>query len=283
MKNSLIKYFQLFKSSHYLKVTAIVLLILAIPITVLIAQQQQEIRQRASEPVTSPYPTTEIGFTPDSLQIAPTQFAVTNLWLHTPESITGVNLMITFTPLFADIISFTPSTAFDSVVKNTIVRVSSTFGALYITLVNTNGLPPTGNIQLGTLSVKGISSGTSTINIGNQQLTALGKTDAVTNVTKYYTKVVVALPTNTPTPNPTNTPTPVPPTATPTSTPTPVILTGDINADGFIDILDFNTWRDEFIGIRTTKLSDLNHDATIDLLDFNIWRNAFNPSPTGSQ
>ncbi len=75
----------------------------------------------------------------------------------------------------------------------------------------------------------------------------------------------------TPSASPTQTPVP---TIAATNTPIPVV--GDANGDGLVNILDYNIWRDEFLGILTTKKSDFNHDSIIDLLDFNIWRNAFN-------
>ncbi|MBI2443333.1 MAG: hypothetical protein HYV40_05525 [Candidatus Levybacteria bacterium] len=63
------------------------------------------------------------------------------------------------------------------------------------------------------------------------------------------------------------------PSGIPSPTPTP--LTGDINKDGKVDLLDFNIWRDEFLGDVTTKQSDLNSDGKVDLLDFNIWLSAY--------
>ncbi len=95
-------------------------------------------------------------------------------------------------------------------------------------------------------------------------------------------------PTRTPTPTPTRTPTPIPPTATPTSTPVPptatptltptptiVILAEDFDRNGRIEILDFNLWKDEYLGIKTSKLSDADHNGTIELLDFNKWRDVY--------
>ncbi|MBI2442403.1 MAG: right-handed parallel beta-helix repeat-containing protein [Candidatus Levybacteria bacterium] len=61
----------------------------------------------------------------------------------------------------------------------------------------------------------------------------------------------------------------------PTPTATPVSIVGDINKDGRVDLLDFNIWRDEFLGNVTTKLADLNNDAKVDLLDFNLWLTAY--------
>ncbi len=90
------------------------------------------------------------------------------------------------------------------------------------------------------------------------------------------TATPTTIPTNTPIP-PTPTNTPVPPTSTSipaTPIPTRVAIAGDANGDGVVDILDYNIWRDEFLGTLTTKTSDFNHDGKIDLLDFNIWRTA---------
>ncbi|MBI2190249.1 MAG: hypothetical protein HYU49_01780 [Candidatus Levybacteria bacterium] len=55
------------------------------------------------------------------------------------------------------------------------------------------------------------------------------------------------------------------------------IILGDANSDGSVDALDFNIWRDEFLGVSTTKQADFNNDGKVDLLDFSIWRNAIRP------
>lgn len=55
-------------------------------------------------------------------------------------------------------------------------------------------------------------------------------------------------------------------------------LLGDINNDGNVDILDFNIWRNEFLGLSASKTSDGNKDSKIDLIDFSIWLNAFKAS-----
>jgi hypothetical protein len=69
----------------------------------------------------------------------------------------------------------------------------------------------------------------------------------------------------------------------PIQTPTPTVITptttqliGDFNKDNAVDILDFNLWRNEFLGLLTTKSSDANGDGVVDLIDYNIWLNAFN-------
>ncbi len=66
--------------------------------------------------------------------------------------------------------------------------------------------------------------------------------------------------------------TPPPPTATPTG-PVP----GDANGDKKVDIIDYQIWRDEYLGNVATKQADFNKDGKIDLIDFSIFRNAFKP------
>lgn len=70
----------------------------------------------------------------------------------------------------------------------------------------------------------------------------------------------------TPTPKPSFTPTPSPTRA-------PAGLACDPNKDGKIDTLDFQWWKDELLGAKTTKLSDCFHpDGAVNLLDFQVWK-----------
>ena len=103
-------------------------------------------------------------------------------------------------------------------------------------------------------------------------------------VTPTPTRVPTVVPTSTPTP--TRTPTPTPSrTPTPTITiipsPTPTTIVeqasdvADFNKDTVVDLLDFNIWRDEFLGTLLTKKSDANKDGIVDLLDFSKWLTEF--------
>lgn len=59
-------------------------------------------------------------------------------------------------------------------------------------------------------------------------------------------------------------------------TQTPGTLTCDPNADGVINLLDFQWWRDEFTGAKTTKVADcFSPNNTVDLQDFQVWREIF--------
>jgi len=113
--------------------------------------------------------------------------------------------------------------------------------------------------------------------------------DAIYTTTDPYFGGITSTPTFTPIPTqpPTPTATATPPlltftpSPTPTKTPTPTFtitptpLMGDANKDGKVDIVDFNIWRNEFLGLMTTKTADFNGNGTIDIVDFNLWRNAF--------
>jgi len=71
------------------------------------------------------------------------------------------------------------------------------------------------------------------------------------------------------------------PTITPISTPIPTVILcarkgeGDANCDGVINILDFEIWRREFLGIDTTTKSDFDSSGGVTILDFEIWRRGF--------
>lgn len=53
-------------------------------------------------------------------------------------------------------------------------------------------------------------------------------------------------------------------------------LTCDPNTDDVINLLDFQWWRDEFTGVKTTKVADcFSPNDAVDLQDFQIWREIF--------
>ncbi len=64
------------------------------------------------------------------------------------------------------------------------------------------------------------------------------------------------------------------PTPTPIATPTPPSqqIPEDIDRDGCVGILDFNTWFQAIKGIlRPNTFPDVNKDGIVDILDFNLW------------
>ena len=98
------------------------------------------------------------------------------------------------------------------------------------------------------------------------------------------TATMTPIPTSTPrptatmTPRPTNTPIPTPtPSRVPTPTPIPCPrkTEGDADCNGRIDIIDFEIWRRELLGIDTTLKADFDGSGKVDMSDFGIWRVSF--------
>lgn len=319
-------------------ITALALIALAIPLTVFISQQQQEIRQRAQEVTTKgggEY--VSLTLAPSILEKAPGEtFDVEFYFEAKTFSITGVDVTINYDPSILQMERFTPVSTFNNVLVNN--PPDNTKGEYRYAAVDTANTPQTGKITVGIITFKAQNTtGTSYVDLNNIQITALGQSTAIPTADNTQGKYVVA---TTPTAAPTAiaTPEPIaacsalynkvvkasttscnngsydsvadlnkdgrvgvddyslllkdsdnlknnsvctnylnstinPCAATPSASPTPLL--GDANGDGNVDILDFNIWRDEFLGKSQTKQSDFNKDERVDLLDFSIWRNAF--------
>ena len=245
------------KTHAWSKLFILLLIISALSITVIFIQNQQDIRQRASETSGA-----ALTLSPTTANIAPGATVTSDLGLAAGSNqISGVDITVTFDKNILEIISFTPTDVLNNQLINTIDNVA---GTLRYSAVDTVTSPPTGSSTLGTITFKAKNAGNSTVNFQNIQITAINSTAALPttgNVTATYTVAVPA------TPTPLATATPIPPTPTP--------VAGDVNGDSAVNILDFNIWRSEFLKITSTLKADLNNDGKIDLLDFNIWRNAF--------
>lgn len=50
---------------------------------------------------------------------------------------------------------------------------------------------------------------------------------------------------------------------------------GDANCDNKVDMIDFEIWRQEFIGTDTAKDADFDTSSKVDLVDFESWRQGF--------
>lgn len=216
------------QKKNLVTVLGILLLLFAIPLTIWQAQQQQEVRSRAAGDVA-------FSFSPSSAQKAVDEtFEVQVTLSGGTFDISGVDITLSFTPQYLELLSFTPST-YSTIIRN---AVSNTSGTLRLTALNVTTTPITGNILLGTATFKTKAEGTTSIGISTAQVTASGQQNALqTDISQAgsYTIVPSSLPTETlpptqpsvtPTsiPLPTETPTPLPtnvPTLIPTNTPVP--------------------------------------------------------------
>lgn len=143
-----------------IKFIAIIAIVLAIPLTVLISQQQQKIRQRASElPSTPPFPppdspppgtTVSLYLSPNSNNITLGQTNEVILGLD-GTNITGVDLTVNFNKDIVEITKFVPSEGFRSTLINTINNELGTFR--YAAVETQRSW--TGREVLGLLTLKG--------------------------------------------------------------------------------------------------------------------------------
>lgn len=89
------------------------------------------------------------------------------------------------------------------------------------------------------------------------------------------------VPTAVPTPMPTTTPTiSGAPTATPiiTVTPPPSCAlkgSGDANCDGSVSLVDYEIWKQEYVGALTTQSADFDGKNGVTVVDFAIWRQTY--------
>lgn len=275
------------KYSKTLKLIFVLAIVAAIPLTVLIAQRQQEIRQRAGGPTSMPFPPSNFAlkFSPSEATVKTGEnFTVEILLDPGSNQVSGTDLFLSYNTGTISLAGFTASKT--GYLNDTLINKIG-IGTFQYAAVNTGSTlnNPYESFSLGTLTFKALTAGTAKVMVASVQVTALGQVDPLTagNVSwGTYTVADQITPTSAPV-TPTNTPAPqLSPTSTITPSSSPI--EGDINNDNDINLLDFNIWRNEFLAIVTTKQADLNFDGKVDLIDFNIWRRAFNPvTPTSGQ
>jgi uncharacterized repeat protein (TIGR01451 family)/MYXO-CTERM domain-containing protein len=93
---------------------------------------------------------------------------------------------------------------------------------------------------------------------------------ATVTVTATATATATSTTTATPTITPTATTTS---TATPTTTPTRI--PGDFNGDGFVNLLDYGVWRQNFGQSNCGNPADADGNCLVDIRDYGIWRQHF--------
>lgn len=282
----------LFSNKLFLAISLLIL-VAAIPLTILFLRQQQETRSRATGG------NVLFSFNPPAGEIEIGQTFDVQLAVNTSgNAVTGIDFSLVFNQ---DIIAveFAPTNVFNQQLIN---NSNNTTGLLRYAAVDTAGKTINGSdILLGTIRLTAKSVGSAslafqTVKVVVYQYNGLFPTGPLPTGTYVVSLVPTSTPTPTPlpsvtpepsptatptlTPLPTPTSTPVPqntptPTPSPTPTSTPAPAPGDANGDGQIDLGDFNIWRDEFLGVSPTKSSDFSGDGTVDLGDFNMWRDAF--------
>jgi len=270
----------------------LLVLFVAIPITLNQIGKQQETRSRAAGGTVS------LNLIPQTTTKYKGQNFDVGLSLNAADNvISAVDVTFNFDKNILEMISFSPSGAFKDTVVN---KVDNILGSFRYVGVTTSSTPLTkGTFSLGALTFRGKTVGSGFLNFRTLIITGDRVANALTVSPTINGKYIITLPptpTKTPTPTPTRTPTIIPtsdptptftptptktptptPTRTPTNTPTPspIPLIGDFNRDRVVNLLDFNIWRNELLGLSQYKTSDANSNGKIDIVDFNIWRNKY--------
>lgn len=239
---------------------------------VAVAQQTQDIRQRASSssPISSP-----ITPTPISAPITPTPSCVTSnptISVIPSDSQTGVRgQTLTY------IVQFTNN---DSLGCNT-ATFNFNLGFLSGWTLNINKTTAQLAPKASTLIyVTATSPSAAAFGYYNIVLNASTNTPSYRPYQFYLTYTVSAavpsptptpaIPTSTPTPLPTPTPTPQIPTPTPTSTPI-TCAPSDIDKDGQTDNIDLGLLLNNFFSTTPNPIrTDINQDGIVDIRDYSI-------------
>lgn len=142
---------------------------------------------------------------------------------------------------------------FNNILKDTISQTSYTFAA-----VDTIGKTITGKTKLGTLTFTPVAQNTNaTLSFSDVQITEVNSIGSISKNSYPNAGVYTII--------------------APATAPTAKILQGNANEDEAVNILDYQIWRDEYLGAATTAKADFNKDNKIDLVDFSIFRNELNP------
>lgn len=209
-----------------LGIVAIILLVLAVPVTIFILQRQQELRTRAA-------PATTFSVDPSSVTKSAGENFTVSVKIETgPNLIASADILLRYDPAILDATKIQPGSFLPGVqeIQNSVSTPGRVVYGIYTTGTNAQS----GQGVLAIITFKGKASGTSQITFESQSK-ALGVAEgtnvlSTTNPGSITIVGTTAQPTNTPTPQPTQLPaqptaTPQPASGgggtTPTNTPTP--------------------------------------------------------------
>lgn len=237
-------------------IVTLLLMLVALPATVLLVRQRQELRREAAAATT-------LSLLPASLAVQPGDQFSLEVAIDTGSNIvSAADLVITFDSSQLTVTGITAGTFLPVV----LVPGAVTSGTATIILGSLPTTPMTGTGVLATVTFTANNVGTATVRFADTtQVAAIGESGNVLSGTQEAT-VSIAIPTPTPTSTPTPTPTLTP---TPTPTPTPIPLPGDIDKNNKVDIFDYNLLLEDF-GKTTPTSADIDADGDVDIFDYNL-------------
>ena len=284
------------KRSDIFKILTLVVLVVGLAAATILLPQRQQVGEKAA------FGDMTVSLLPSAKSTQTgTDFTV-QMMLTTAGGVTmrvsAYDIKISFDRNGLEIKNFVPDPKFP--VNLTPSDFGNATGVGRFIALNTGGdlavVSATQSVTVGTLTVSGKALGTFPMQVLKDQSTIAGQNDQNLDVSFIIAGVnngnytISAIPTLTPiptstprptatmTPRPTNTPIPTPtPSRVPTSTPIPCPrkTEGDADCNGRIDIIDFEIWRRELLGIDTTLKADFDGSGKVDMSDFGIWRVSF--------
>lgn len=260
-------------------IIAILLLVVAIPITVFISQKEQDVRQRATGEEATVF-FAERGSTNSAtlsqINISPNQQKVLELFVDTgTNSINGFDITLNLGNALQHVTITDASEGTDAQRFETEIfkQINPTTGVIRFSKVTSDSTQAIqGKLHLGSIAftVQSNANGTGNIGVTRAEITSPTRSAPLTTALSTLSYSIETSPPPTATPTTpsaaTNTPTPT------TPVPTVPISAMDVNRDGCVGIGDFNAWRNAYQGSTcTSTYPDLNNDSRIDLLDYNQW------------
>jgi len=292
------------------KLLFLAILLAMVPLTVYVAEQQQKIKQRASEGQTSLFFTEAGSIAPvTQLALPPNQQKTLSLYLDTHgNAVSGFDFIIAFPDSSRNLTLGNLTEGADASKFPTRVSpdnpVNTANNTMRLGKVTKEQTVINGVLHLANITFTAGTSGTGTIAITYAEAVPAGGGTAL-SVSKSSLAYAIASTSVSSTPKPQSnlsslSPTPkaqisptsvsFPPTAVLTSTPAPSGQTNtpipasilavsqlppavlDINRDGCVGIGDFYAWRSAYQKHPCSNTyPDVNNDKTVNLLDYNEW------------
>lgn len=258
-----------------------VFLIVAVFLTVYLLKQRQELRREAAAGPAS------LSLLPASGEYNPEETFSINIFLDDGgKKVAGADVSLTFDSEKLSVEAVTPGSLFDDpdtandeqiVLKNEVVgnKILLSLGSID---PQTGASYFAGSGVYGTVRFLAKELGGASVIIDETPYSKVAEVggEDILGETSDGSYTIAAAPTPTPTPTPSPTPTPTPtvgptPTITPTPTPTPTPgpVSGDLNGDGEVNILDFSIFVDYYQ--EGNLEGDLNDDDNLDILDFSLF------------
>lgn len=247
-----------------------VLILIAIPLTILASRQRQEIRKKASGGIAN------ISIVPSAITKNVNISFPLHIWLNTGSQRIGyARVKLMFDKSILSLVSVQTTQTMKNVNELTNITNANSSGEIVINLGVTGpdrDLSPSGAIDFATLTFKGIKNGSSGINIDStrSQIVQMDTQEMTINSSGGMVTIGTGGPTSTPAPTP-----PINTSPTPTGTPGQCIRPGDANGDGRVDGIDYARWLNH-LGETTSngcQNGDFNNDRVVDGLDYAKWRN----------